>query len=255
MAELLPLIRYDTEPFWCVSSNGNGPPPRYPNISVVPASVPVCSVTTASLSQLNICPAQASLSRTNGTIKLRRDANKGKLKAECVIQRAAAVRDQLVASGISAEKILIEGRGETQPLHPNDSAANQARNRRVDINFLLVDEQREMLPTKPAQVEMRTEEVKVPAAWIKRAMVNPVSHKRRIDVYRFEKTKSTVTVGEKEYVNYLPQAQDDTASVVRNGSSILIDVLNNDVDPDGDKLSIIAVTQPAAGGRVKTLAT
>src|SRR5262249_5314825 len=44
-----------------------------------------------------------------------------------------------------------------------------------------------------------------------------------------------------------PTAQDDTSSVLENSAGSVIGVLGNDSDPDGDTLSITAVTQPAHG--------
>jgi hypothetical protein len=50
-------------------------------------------------------------------------------------------------------------------------------------------------------------------------------------------------------VNEAPTAEDDTASTFL-GEPVTIPVLANDVDPDGDPLSIESVTQPATGGTV-----
>lgn len=47
--------------------------------------------------------------------------------------RAAAVKTLLAERAGPAERYSVEGRGDTEPLVPNDSAANRARNRRVDI--------------------------------------------------------------------------------------------------------------------------
>ena len=54
--------------------------------------------------------------------------------------------------------------------------------------------------------------------------------------------KVTVTVQS----NRPPVAKDDSASVAPGGS-IMIDVLSNDSDPDGDTLTITGVTQPQHG--------
>lgn len=53
--------------------------------------------------------------------------------------RADSVRKLLATRGIpdhSADRFLIEGLGATEPLAPNDSPANRARNRRVEIIVL-----------------------------------------------------------------------------------------------------------------------
>jgi flagellar motor protein MotB len=48
-------------------------------------------------------------------------------------QRARAVADYLVQSGIERERIDVEGYGETRPVVTNNSAEAQAENRRVEI--------------------------------------------------------------------------------------------------------------------------
>lgn len=47
-------------------------------------------------------------------------------------RRAERVRDAL-GPGLTAHRVTVVGRGESQPLVPNDSEANRARNRRVEI--------------------------------------------------------------------------------------------------------------------------
>ena len=47
--------------------------------------------------------------------------------------RATAVRDLLAERAGPPERYVVEGRGDTEPLAPNDSPSNRARNRRVDI--------------------------------------------------------------------------------------------------------------------------
>jgi type VI secretion system protein ImpK len=49
--------------------------------------------------------------------------------------RAEAVRDVL-ARDVTSSRLEAEGRADTEPLVPNDSAANKARNRRVEILLL-----------------------------------------------------------------------------------------------------------------------
>jgi len=50
--------------------------------------------------------------------------------------RARAVRDALVAAGVEAARISAEGRGEAEPVAPNDSEENRARNRRVELEVV-----------------------------------------------------------------------------------------------------------------------
>jgi len=49
------------------------------------------------------------------------------------INRAARARDYLVDRGISSSRISVAGRGSHEPLVANDTAANMAKNRRVEI--------------------------------------------------------------------------------------------------------------------------
>lgn len=49
------------------------------------------------------------------------------------INRAAATRDYLVARGVAASRISIDGRGSHEPVADNSSAAGRAKNRRVEI--------------------------------------------------------------------------------------------------------------------------
>ena len=56
----------------------------------------------------------------------------------------------------------------------------------------------------------------------------------------------TITVNKVNEINQTPVANDDTAKVIEN-NNILIDVLANDTDPDGDSLSIIAFSDPENG--------
>lgn len=47
--------------------------------------------------------------------------------------RARSVRDVLLAEGVSAERIVARGLGETMPVAGNETAAGRARNRRVEM--------------------------------------------------------------------------------------------------------------------------
>lgn len=49
------------------------------------------------------------------------------------MDRASAVRDHLVASGLSSSAMIVEGRGETAPVASNDTAAGRQQNRRVEL--------------------------------------------------------------------------------------------------------------------------
>jgi len=49
------------------------------------------------------------------------------------MNRATAARDHLVARGLAAESLAVEGRGEHEPVADNDTAAGRAQNRRVEL--------------------------------------------------------------------------------------------------------------------------
>ena len=169
-------------------------------------------------------------------------------------RRAESVKRELVALGIDPEAIVTNGRGEAEPRVPNTSEANRELNRRVDIQFIRVVETEEVVRVQPEPVAeavvVREEPVEEVPAWVLRALRNPAQHKRTVDVYRFERTETSVTLGEREFLNQAPQAENDTAAAMRNGSGVFIDVLGNDVDPDGDALTITSVSQPASGSVV-----
>jgi outer membrane protein OmpA-like peptidoglycan-associated protein len=48
-------------------------------------------------------------------------------------QRAQSARDYLASRGVNANRIMIEGRGEREPIATNATADGRARNRRVEI--------------------------------------------------------------------------------------------------------------------------
>lgn len=58
-------------------------------------------------------------------------------------RRASAVVSHLSANGMSGQRLRQEGRGESEPVAPNDTAANRKKNRRVDVVIKPVIEGRE----------------------------------------------------------------------------------------------------------------
>lgn len=50
--------------------------------------------------------------------------------------RAKSVRDYLIKKGISPERIIAKGYGETQPIKLNDSDENRAKNRRTEVRLI-----------------------------------------------------------------------------------------------------------------------
>jgi outer membrane protein OmpA-like peptidoglycan-associated protein len=56
-------------------------------------------------------------------------------------QRAAAVAEYLITKGIAKRRIISKGYGKTQPLVPNTSDENRAKNRRVELKVISTDNQ------------------------------------------------------------------------------------------------------------------
>lgn len=75
-------------------------------------------------------------------------------------RRALAVADYLKAHGVPEERIDVRFHGEQYPLVPNNSAANRARNRRVNIQL----DKKPLAEVAPAPVAAPTEPAPAPAA-------------------------------------------------------------------------------------------
>lgn len=60
-------------------------------------------------------------------------AGSDSLNQELSLKRATAVRDALVSDGVSADRVSVQGYGETRPVADNASQAGRANNRRVEI--------------------------------------------------------------------------------------------------------------------------
>lgn len=163
-------------------------------------------------------------------------------------RRAAAVREWLIGQGVPAGILRASGRGELAPRFPNDNAGNRARNRRVELAFITVEESTAPPPPPVTRTitEWKREPVPTPAAWIERALRNPPAHKREVDTYRIQREEVTTHLGPREFINQAPVAVDDAATTPRN-TAVTVPVLANDSDPDGDSLSIVSTSQPGNG--------
>lgn len=167
-------------------------------------------------------------------------------------RRAQAVVDYLRSAGIDADEVTWEGRGQNNPRYPNDGEQNRSRNRRVEIAFVTEQSRTERVRVSPEGpiTELRQVEVPSEAPWIRRALRNPVQHKREVDTYRFENVTDTVTEGEVVFDNQPPQANPGEFSVEQDSADNRLDVLANDSDPDGDALALVEVSSPANGEAV-----
>ncbi len=164
-------------------------------------------------------------------------------------RRARSVVDYLTANGVDSSDIEWRGEGETEPRFSNDTEESRSRNRRVEISFVTERRSTKTVtvgPDEPA-TEIRQVEVPVEAPWIRRALRNPVQHKRIVDYYRYQESTASVTEGEIEFANEAPQAADDQFTVETDSADNGLDVLANDTDADGDTLTIVGVTEPANG--------
>lgn len=73
------------------------------------------------------------------------DEARGRLEEEQELQplslaRAQTVRDELVARGVRADRLTVDGRGGTEPIVPHSDLENRWQNRRVE--FILLDTRR-----------------------------------------------------------------------------------------------------------------
>ena len=50
--------------------------------------------------------------------------------------RANSIREAMLKRGISASRLKIQGKGESEPIVPNDTEAHKQMNRRVEIEIL-----------------------------------------------------------------------------------------------------------------------
>ena len=55
---------------------------------------------------------------------------------ELSYRRAASVRDHLIGQGVSADRLVVQGFGESDPIADNNTAEGRAKNRRVELTRL-----------------------------------------------------------------------------------------------------------------------
>jgi outer membrane protein OmpA-like peptidoglycan-associated protein len=164
-------------------------------------------------------------------------------------RRARSVVDYLVGLGIERDRIVATGYGELEPRHSNETEESRARNRRVEISFVTEQSRVERIQVGPGGpvTELRQVEVPVEAAWIRRALRNPVQHKRIVDYYRYQEVSERVFEGEVVFDNSVPDAANDQFEIDLNSIDNVLDVLANDSDVDGDALTLVAVGSAGNG--------
>lgn len=175
-------------------------------------------------------------------------------------KRAEAVQAFLTeATGMSRDAIQTRGVGKADPKFPNTPSMRE-KNRRVDIEFISVVSKEEVItlppgdttpdqgtktaskkaePAKTSTIEWKSEEIEEEPTWVRRALRTLPGHKQYVDTYRYARTEQTSTT-RREWINRAPTAADDSASVTA-GSSVLVPILANDSDPDGDTLQIESI--------------
>ncbi|MEM1090319.1 MAG: Ig-like domain-containing protein [Pseudomonadota bacterium] len=165
-------------------------------------------------------------------------------------RRADSVATYLTGNGVDLDQLVVRALGESEPAVPNTSEDNRKLNRRVEIEFVTLEERTEDVVITPAvaggtDVRWEREEIDDPA-WLERALKNPIAHKREVDTYRYAEVDNEQRLGPQVIVNTFPSAQDDAVTIDQD-QSVSIDVLGNDSDPDGDALTLVSVTAPANG--------
>ena len=85
----------------------------------------------------------------------------------------------------------------------------------MEIEFVSLEQSSEEVVVREAteastRVEWEQEAINDPA-WLRRALRNPVQHKREVDVYRIARSETQVRLGPQVVVNTFPAAADDSA--------------------------------------------
>lgn len=198
-------------------------------------------------------------------------------------KRADAVKAYLVSKGVPEAFITTDAKAGKAPKYP-EVKGQSFRNRRADTDVVILKERSEQVqvpvaapaPAAAAQRPAPSAPVAAPAAptpapqrpmierqvtrevvedapnpWRARALLNSVPHRTQVDTYGWVQTTTTVTLGEKRFINRPPVAVDDSVTVPCNTTApTAINVLANDTDPDGDTLNLQSVTAAGKGTAV-----
>jgi outer membrane protein OmpA-like peptidoglycan-associated protein len=83
----------------------------------------------------------ARILRENPDIKLKITGHTDSIggdeyNARLSLLRAEAIRDYLGGRGVAGERVIVEGKGESQPIDTNDTETGRARNRRIEFGVI-----------------------------------------------------------------------------------------------------------------------
>ncbi len=202
--------------------------------------------------------AEIRRSRYTGAIRITGNTcGLGSAKYDQILseRRARSVRKFLISEGFNPAHLIARGLGKAHPKYPNGPASG-FKNRRVDIEYVTQrsvkkkmyrTEYKNVLVTAatsgtpgragipgragtPARFIWKTEEVKTAPLWIKRALHNPIRHKRSVDTYQTSTVAPVVPV------------DDNFTLTSRDG---MLDVLGN----DGAGLTITQIVATPAHGK------
>ncbi len=82
----------------------------------------------------NILKSRSEIVRIEGHTD---DTGNATINQKLSLERAESIRKQLIAKGIDKKRLEIRGYGSSNPVVPNDSEKNRAKNRRVE--FIIID--------------------------------------------------------------------------------------------------------------------
>jgi outer membrane protein OmpA-like peptidoglycan-associated protein len=115
-----------------VTSGDEGVTLRINNIHFVPDQATVLPEEKPRLEKLAAALAKID-DRTFKVVGHTADVGRPEGQKKLSEERAKEVVDYLIESGIQPRRFIFEGRGGTDPVAPNDTEENRAKNRRVEI--------------------------------------------------------------------------------------------------------------------------
>ncbi len=161
-------------------------------------------------------------------------------------RRARTVKQFLIKEGFNPAHLISQGLGKGHPKYPNGPEAG-FKNRRVDIEYVtqrsskkkaykteyknvLVSAATKSIPGRagtagkagvaaiPARFIWQTEEIRSAPLWIKRALHNPIRHKRGVDTYQTQTVPTVVPVDD----DYTLVNRDSLLDVSLNDSGLIL---------------------------------